>query len=131
MRFMNGLLDKFFGYFRRFKKLLKIIDKETTMKSVVKSILGALLLSLLVLLLPVLVVVNMFIYAKLTIVLSFILLFFLIMWPFLYYFFYFHLLKNYHPKLEDINTRIPMIVESSFVSLFLLILGIIILATIF
>jgi hypothetical protein len=115
-------------FFRRFKKLVKLIDKETKMKYVVKSVLGALLISSLILLLPVLVIVNMFIYTKLTLFLAILLVIMVMAWGFLYYYFYYKLLKNYHPKLEEYNTLLPQLVESSLVSLFFMFLGIIILA---
>ncbi|PKK98120.1 MAG: hypothetical protein CVV57_08660 [Tenericutes bacterium HGW-Tenericutes-2] len=125
---MNSLMNRVFMFFRRFKKLVKLIDKETKMKYVVKSVLGALLISSLILLLPVLVIVNMFIYTKLTLFLAILLVIMVMAWGFLYYYFYYKLLKNYHPKLEEYNTLLPQLVESSLVSLFFMFLGIIILA---
>jgi len=125
---MNSLMNRVFMFFRRFKKLVKLIDKETKMKYVVKSVLGALLISSLILLLPVLVIVNMFIYTKLTLFLAILLVIIVMAWGFLYYYFYYKLLKNYHPKLEEYNTLLPQLVESSLVSLFFMFLGIIILA---
>ena len=125
---MNSLMNRVFMFFRRFKKLVKLIDKETKMKYVVKSVLGALLISSLILLLPVLVIVNLFIYTKLTLFLAILLVIMVMAWGFLYYYFYYKLLKNYHPKLEEYNTLLPQLVESSLVSLFFMFLGIIILA---
>jgi hypothetical protein len=127
---MNSLMNRVFMFFRRFRKLVKLIDRETKMKYVIKSVLGALLLSTLILVLPTLVVVNMFIYTKLTLFLAILLIFFVMGWGFLYYFFYYKLLKNYHPKLEEYNTLLPQLVESSFVALFFMFLGIIIISII-
>ena len=128
---MNALIDKVFVFFRRFKKLIKMIDKKTSVKSVVKSVAGALLLSILIIAIPVLVIVNMFIYAKLTFLLSVFLVIIVMGWSFLYYFFYYKLLKNYHEELSEINTKIPQLVESSIVATFFFFIGIIVLATIF
>ncbi|MCD8562082.1 MAG: hypothetical protein LRY20_01210 [Acholeplasmataceae bacterium] len=101
------------------------------MHSVVKSVLGALLLSIFVLGLPVLVIVNMFIIAKLTLFLAILLVLIVMAWPFLYYAFYYALLKNYHDKLNEINTKIPYMVESTIISLVLMVIGIIVLSVIF
>ncbi len=128
---MNTLMHKIFAFFRRFSKLVKMIDKETRVKGVLKSVFGALLISILILLLPVLVVVNMFIYTKLTFLLSIFLFIFILCWPFIYYFFYYKLLKVYYPKVQAINTTIPQLVESTIVAIFFLILGIIVLSVIF
>ncbi|HBG33645.1 MAG: hypothetical protein A2084_01885 [Tenericutes bacterium GWC2_39_45] len=128
---MNVLIDKVFVFFRRFKKLIKLIDKKTSVKSVVKSVAGALLLSILIIAIPVLVIINMFIYAKLTFLLSVFLVIIVMGWSFLYYFFYYKLLKNYHEELSEINTKIPQLVESSIVATFFFFIGIIVLATIF
>jgi len=128
---MNALINKIFVFFRRFKKLIKLIDQKTTIKTVVKSVAGALLLSLAVVTIPVLVIINMFIYAKHTFLLSIILVLIVMGWSFLCYFFYYKLLKNYHEELAEVNTKMPQLVESSIVALFFFFLGIIILATIF
>jgi len=128
---MNALIDKIFVFFRRFKKLIKIIDKKVTVKTVVKSVAGALVLSLAIIAIPVLVIINMFIYAKLSFILTVFLVVIVMGWSFLYYFFYYKLLKNYHDELSEINTKIPQLVESSIVATFFFFLGIIVLATIF
>ncbi len=128
---MNTLIDRVFKFFRRFAKLIKLIDKKTSMKYVVKSVLGALLISLLILLIPILVIVNMFIYTKLTFILSILLIFVIMGWTFLYYYFYYRLLRLYCPSLEDVNTKIPQYTESTIVSLFFMILGIVVLTVIF
>jgi len=128
---MNALIDKVFVFFRRFKKLIKMIDKKTSVKSVIKSVAGALLLSILIIAIPVLVIINMFIYAKHTFLLSVFLVIIVMGWSFLYYFFYYKLLKNYHEELSEINTKIPQLVESTIVATFFFFIGIIVLATIF
>jgi apolipoprotein N-acyltransferase len=101
------------------------------MKTSVKSVLGALLISFLIVLLPSIFVINIFIYTKLTLILSVILLVFVLGWVFLYYHFYYILIKNYHEDVKDINTKIPQHVESTLSAIVLLILGIVVLATVF
>jgi len=128
---MNRLMTKFYAFFRRFRKLLKIIEKQSQMKSVVKSVFGALLLSVLALLLPSLIIINLFIYTKHTFLLSVLMVILVMTWPYIYYFFYYKLLTIYHPKLEEVNTKIVQVTESTFVSLFFLIVGIIVLSIIF
>jgi len=128
---MTSLIDKVFKFFRRFKNLVKIIDKKTEMKFVVRSVLGALLISILIVLIPTLVLVNMFIYTKLTFFISIILVFMIMGWSFLYYYFYYRLLKNYHPSLEDVNTKLPQLMESTIVALFFMVLGIVVLSVVF
>ncbi|MCR3905832.1 MAG: hypothetical protein NUK62_02210 [Tenericutes bacterium] len=128
---MNAMIDKVFSFFRRYKKLLKLIDRETTMKTVLKSVAGALILSLICIAIPVLVVVNMFIYTKLTFILSVFLVIIVMGWSFLYYFFYYRLLKSYHEKINNINTLLPQLTESILVSIFFLVVGIVVLAVIF
>jgi hypothetical protein len=128
---MTNLIDKVFKFFRRFKNLVKIIDKKTEMKFVIRSVLGALLISILVVLVPTLVLVNMFIYTKLTFFISIILVFMIMGWSFLYYYFYYRLLKNYHPSLEDVNTKLPQLMESTIVALFFMVLGIVVLSVVF
>lgn len=128
---MKSLINRIDQLIHRFKKLIKLIDKQSTMKNVIKSVLGALLLSCAVLLLPILIVINMFIYTKLTFFLAIVLLILVVSWPFIYYRFYYRLLKNYHPSIENINTDIPYWIESSLIAMLLLVIGIIVLSIIF
>lgn len=128
---MKQLISKLDQFFYKYRKLLKLIDHEVNMKSVVKSVFGALILSLLVLVLPVLIIVNMFIISKLTLFLAILLVLLVMAWPFLYYDVYYKLLKNYHPRVQDINTKIPYWTESTTISIVLLIIGIIVLSVIF
>ncbi|MBN2299919.1 MAG: hypothetical protein JXC31_01900 [Acholeplasmataceae bacterium] len=128
---MNSLIDKVFKFFHRFIKLVKMIDKKTSMKLVVKSVLSALLISLLIVLIPALVMINMFIYTKLKLLISIFLVILIMGWSFLYYYFYYRLLKIYHPSICDINTKIPQLTESVIVSLFFMILGIVVLSIVF
>lgn len=127
---MKSLINRIGQFFFRYRKLIKMIDRESTMKNAVKSVFGALLLSLFMLLLPVLVIVNMFIISKLTIFLSIFLLCIVLSWPFLYYYIYYALLKNYHPKIKDINTNIPYWTESIIISVILLFVGITVLSVV-
>jgi len=128
---MKSLINRIDQMLHRFKKLMKLIDKEASMKNVVKSVFGALLLSFLSLLIPVLLVINMFIYTKLTIFLAILLVILVVSWPFIYYYFYYRLLKLYHPTVGNINIKIPYWIESSLIALILLIIGIIVLSVIF
>ncbi len=131
MKSLTKIIDSVFRFFRRFSKLVKMIDKKTSMKLVVKSVFGALLISILIVLLPALAMINMFIYTKLTFFISILLVLLIMGWSFLYYYFYYRLLKNYHPSLEDINTKIPQLVESSIVAVFFMVIGIIVLSIVF
>lgn len=128
---MKPLINKIDQLFFRYKKLIKLIDHEVTINSTIKSVFGALILSVLVLALPVLLVINMFIISKLTLFLAILLVLMVISWPFLYYDIYYKLLKNYHPRVQDINTKIPYWTESIIISFVLLIIGIIVLTIIF
>ncbi|MFH0767728.1 MAG: hypothetical protein ABH890_05980 [Bacillota bacterium] len=128
---MNALIDRVFRFFRRFAKLVRLIDSKTSMKLVVKSVFGALLISLLIVLIPALMLINMFIYTKLTVVISISLVILIMGWSFLYYYFYYRLLKVYHPALADVNTKIPQLTESVIVSIFFMILGIVVLSVVF
>jgi hypothetical protein len=128
---MNSLIDRVFKFFRRFKKLVKLIDKKTELKLVIKSVLSALLISALIILIPALALINMFIYTKLTFFISVLLVIMLMGWSFIYYHFYYRLLKNYHPSLEDVNTKLPQLTESTIVALFFMFLGIVVLSVVF
>jgi hypothetical protein len=128
---MKLSMDKFYSFFNRFKKLVKLIDRETKMNLVIRSVLGALLFSLLSLLIPALIIINMFINTKLTFLLAILSVILVMSFSFIYYYFYYRLLKNYHPKLENINTTIPQYVESSIISFIFLVIGIIVLSFIF
>ncbi len=128
---MKSLINRIDQFLHRYKKLQQIIDKETKVQGVTKSVLGGLLITVLILLIPVLVIVNMFIYTKLTFFLALLLSLIVISWPYLYYVFYFRLLKTYYPKLEDVNTKIPLLVEATIISLVLLIIVITVLSIIF
>lgn len=128
---MKPLINRIDQFFFRYKKLIKLIDREVTMRNTVKSVFGALILSLLVLAIPVLVVINMFIISKLTLFLAILLVLMVMAWPFLYYDVYYKLLKNYHPRIQEINTKIPYWTESTIISVVLLIIGIIVLSIIF
>lgn len=128
---MKSLINRIDQFFHRYKKLQKLIDKETEVKGVAKSVLGGLLISVMILLIPVLLSVNMFIYTKLTFLLAIILSIIVITWPYLYYVVYYRLLKNYYPKVEDINTKIPLFVEATIISIVLLVIVITALSIIF
>jgi hypothetical protein len=128
---MKQLVNRIDQAFYRFKKLLKLIDHEAEMKNVVKSVFSAFILSLFVLAIPVLIIINMFIISKLTFILAILLVIIVVLWPFLYYAFYYKILKNYHPKIQSINTKLPYLVESSIIAFILLIIGIVVLSIIF
>jgi cobalamin biosynthesis protein CobD/CbiB len=128
---MKTTIDRIYKFYHRYRNLVKRIDAKTTMKTSTKSVLGALLISFLIILLPSILVINMFIYTKLTFILSVILLVFVLGWVFLYYHFYYILIKNYHEDIKEINTRIPQYVEATLSAFVLLILGIVVLATVF
>lgn len=128
MKRLNNQIDQFFY---RYKKLTRMIDHEVTIKNTLKSVLGALIFSLVILALPVLVLINLFIISKLTLLLSILIAICVIAWPYLYYTFYYKLIKIYHPKVNDINTKIPYWTESTIISVVLCIVGIIVLTIIF
>ncbi len=128
---MKSLINRIDQFLHRYKKLQQIIDKETRVQGVTKSVIGGLFITVLILLIPVLVTVNMFIYTKLTFFLALFLSLLVITWPYLYYLFYFRLLKTYYPKLEDVNTKIPLLVEATIISLVLFVIVITILSIIF
>lgn len=125
MHFMTSLMNKIFAFFRRYKNLVKLVDQQTTFKTQIKSVLGSFVITLIMIALPMLITINMFIYAKHTVFLSYIMLALLIVGVLLYFAIYYKLLKNYHQKLEEINTKVPMLVEGIGVSLVVLIFGII------
>lgn len=128
---MKSLINRIDQFLHRYKKLQQIIDKETKVQGVTKSVLGGLFITILILLIPVLVTVNVFIYTKLTFFLALCLSLLAISWPYLYYMIYFRLLKTYYPKLEDVNTKIPLLVEASIISLVLFVIVITVLSIIF
>jgi len=127
---MNNIMSKFYAFFHRYRKLVKLIDRKTKTSSVVKSVISSFFISLLIVLLPVLVIVNMFIYTKLILFLSILLVILVIGWCILYYAFFYYFIKTYHPEVENINTKIPQWTEAVISSLFFLILGIIVIATV-
>ncbi|RJX26165.1 MAG: hypothetical protein C4537_03140 [Acholeplasma sp.] len=128
---MKSLINRIDQWIHRYKQLQKIIDKETRVKGVTKSVLGGLLISVLILLIPALAVINMFIYTKLTFFLAMLLSIMVILWPYLYYSIYFRLLKVYYPKLNDVNTRIPLVMEATLISIVLTVIVITVLSTLF
>ena len=128
---MKTIIDKIYRFYHKYRNLVKLIDRQSTMKTTIKSVLGGLLISFLIVLLPSILVINLFILTKLSLLLSIILLIFVLIWVFLYYHFYYVLLKNYHEKIKEINTKIPFLVESSFVAFICLILGIVVISFIF
>jgi Kef-type K+ transport system membrane component KefB len=128
---MKTLIDRIDRFIYRVKKLNRLIDSKTSIQGVVKSVMGALLLSVLVLAPVVLVIINMFIYTKLTFLLSVFLVVIVMGWSFLYYFFYYRLLRNYFPVIEDIDTMTPQLFESSILAFVFLIIGFVVLTTVF
>jgi Kef-type K+ transport system membrane component KefB len=128
---MKTLIDRIDRFIYRVKKLNRLIDSKTSIQGVVKSVLGALVLSVLVLAPVVLVIINMFIYTKLTFLLSLFLVVVVMGWSFLYYFFYYRLLRNYFPAIEDIDTKTPQLFESSILAFLFLIIGFVVLTTVF
>lgn len=123
-------LKKIRDVFRRYVVLTKRVDENVKVSSMIKSALGSLLITVIIILLPVIVVINLFIYAKLTLFLAILLLVIVIVGVFLYFHFYYVLLKNYHPKVSEISYHIPQYVESIFVSIILLIIGIVVISII-
>ncbi|MBE0700948.1 MAG: hypothetical protein IH571_04610 [Acholeplasmataceae bacterium] len=124
-------MTKIWMFFKRYRTLNRRVDKYTQVNSVFKSVSCALLLSTLAMLIPFLIVINMFIYTKLRVFLAILIVLFSMSWAFLYYFFYYRLLKNYHTELEDINTKIPQLTESIFVSTIFLIIGFVVIFNLF
>lgn len=129
MRWLKNLLDRMYKGYRRYIVLTKRINDNIDMSSMSKSVLGSLLITVVIITIPVLIIVNMFIYAKLTLVLAIMLLMIVIGAIFLYFNFYYVLLKNYHPKLEEIAYKYPQIVESILISMIALVTGIIVIST--
>ncbi len=123
MNWIRKQLDHLYKGYQRYLNLTKRVDSYVKTLTLVKSVLGSLLITVLIVLIPTLVVINMFIYTKLTLLLAVLLVVILIGAIFLYFNFYYLLLKNYHPKLEEVNYRIPQLVESTFVSIVVLIIG--------
>ncbi len=117
------------GY-QRYVVLTKRIDKYVTITSMIKATLGSLVITLFIVSIPVLVIVNMFIYAKLTLLLAIILLVVIMGGVYVYFNFYYVLLKNYHPKLEDVAYRLPQYIESTMVTLVILMIGIVVISVI-
>ena len=128
---MTTMLNKIAQFYRRYRTLNRRIDRLTNLTTVTKSVLGALLLSLLMLSIPVLLVINMFIYTKLHVGLSILLVIFAVSWSYLYYDVFYRLLHQYHEPLEDVNTRLPQLVESTLIAFILLVFGTVLLLTIF
>ena len=127
---MTNIIDRVFKFFRRYRKLAHLIDSKVSTKSVVKSMIGSAFIALIVIAPVVILTINMFIYSKLTPFLSIFLVILTLVWSLLYYAFYYKLLKNYHPEISNINTKIPQYVEASFMILFFSVLGIIVLSQI-
>ena len=128
---MKHIMDRVYKFYHKYRNLVKLIDRQTTMNTVLKSVFGALLISFLIILPPSILVINMFIFTKLKLFLSILLLCLVILWVYLYYHFYYKLLKNYHEKIKEINTKIPKNVEFAFVGFIMLTLGFIVLTVIF
>ncbi len=128
---MKTLIDRIDRFIYRVKKLNRLIDQKTSIKGVIKSVFGALFLSILVLAPFMLIVINMFIYTKLTFFLSLLLVLLVMGWGFLYYFFYYRLLKSYFPQLEDVDTLTPQLFESSIIAFIFLIIGFVVLTSVF
>lgn len=131
MKRLNKWMDYVYKLYRRYKKLIKIIDSRVNTKTMIKSIVFSLLISLLILLIPVLIAVNMFIFSKLELILSIFLLMLLTSWGFLYFYFYYRLLNSYEPELENIELKLPMLFEGTLVSLALFVLGLTVILVIF
>jgi hypothetical protein len=128
---MKTLYHKLFIYFNRYKKVNKRMHGVVTTKDSVRSVIFSLVMSIIILVIPLLIVINMFIYTKLTLFLAICIVFIVLGFIYLYYWFYFQLLKNYQPKIEDINTSYIYWFETSLINLFLIIFAIIILSVLF
>lgn len=124
MKWLSKLSERLVKGYHRYMVLTKRIDHYVDVKSVIKSTLGSLLITLIIVLIPVLVIVNMFIYAKLTLFLAVLLLLIIMGAVYIYFYFYYVLLKNYHPKLEEVSYKQPQLIESTFVAIILMIIGI-------
>ncbi len=130
MKGLKHIADKIYNGYRRYIVLNKRVNDKVVVKSMIKAVFGSLLITIIIVLIPVLIIINMFIYAKLTLFLAILLLVVIMGAVFLYFNFYYVLLKNYHPRLEDVNYRIPQLVESIFIAIIVLLIGIIVISTI-
>lgn len=128
---MKRIMDRVYKFYHKYRNLVKLIDRQTTMNTTVKSVLGALLISFLLVLIPIILTINLFIFTKLTIFLSILLIIIMITWVYLYYHYYYVLIQNYHEKIKEINTTIPKYVEFAFVGFVILTLGFVVLMVVF
>ena len=124
-------MKKLKEYFKKYKVLNKRIEELTTTKNNIKSICFSLLITVLVLLIPILILSSLTLFANTGILIGIAMLLSLIGGIFFYNFIYYKLIISYNEEIKDVNTNIPFLVESGFLSSLIVFLGTIVLFVLF
>ncbi len=122
---MKRIVDRAFKFFYRYRKLVKLIDRNVSFKEALKAVVASIGVALVLVLPLVGMAINMFIYAKHTLFISIFLVLIMMAWCVLYYFFYYRFLKIYQPKIKEINTTIPQWTETAIAATTFMMIGII------
>jgi fatty acid desaturase len=128
---MKKLWLSFKKHIRQYLTLVRRMNEVTTLKNTLKAVFFALVTTLFIFLIPVLVIVNLFIFTHLMHLLVTLLVIIVFFWVIMYFHFYYLLLKQYHPKLLDLNLRRVQYIETIIVSFVLILVSIIVLSVIF
>jgi hypothetical protein len=128
---MKKLWLSFKKHIRQYLTLVRRMNEVTTLKNTLKAVFFALVTTSFIFLIPVLVIVNLFIFTHLMHLLVTLLVIIVFFWVIMYFHFYYLLLKQYHPKLLDLNLRRVQYIETIIVSFVLILVSIIVLSVIF
>src|SRR5690554_5370984 len=99
------MLKKLNLFFTKYKHLSVKINDIITIKNTIKATLGSLLFSVLIILIPSLIVYNLFIFHNLRTILTIVIILIVFLFSFTFNYFYDQIVKNYHPLLNEINTK--------------------------
>lgn len=99
-------------FFTKYKHLSRKINDIITIKNTLKATSGALLISVLIILIPSLIVYNLYIFYKLRTILTIIIILIVFLFSFIFNYFYDQIVKNYHPVLNELNTKIVYLTDT-------------------
>lgn len=124
------MFKKISYFLAEYKKQRIKLDDKLSFKNTLKAILSSIAINLFIFLLPVLLVYNLFIFDRLIFLLEMVIIALIIAFTFSYNYFFIQVARNYDERLEKVNFKKLIVIESLIASIFLIILAIVIMAII-
>lgn len=113
-----------------YKTLRLRLDEKTSFKHTIKAIFSSILINIIIFAIPALIIYNLFIIDQIIGLLKMLIILLIILFTFSYNYFFIVIIKNYEEKIENIDFKPVIILESIVGSIFLTILAIVIMTII-